>query len=1310
MTQTMMTQTMMTQTRPSSTPQLSMKRVLDEVSTISHVVDDVLTHDNHRAIFGDELMPFFQSPTGLRVPASAVVRLALFSDCLRVVDMAVRADGRITPDEVRYVEPLVQQAMRFYASLRVDYSPYAHQDGASLEEFLAAVRADSNPFGHASQTTHWIGLDICHRVALHTGDTRARELYHSMVTRLMNEITGLGGVSHAEARERMRLERVIELRQKMQDSQIATASVADPRVRAFCTEYAPRVFDPTQHASQIWEYDPFDVDWVHDPARAVFARLIDQIDGPLPSDHGRILLLLGESGSGKTHLMRAFRNHVHAHALGYVGYMQISTHTTDYADFVLCKLIDSLERPYDPFERQASGLTRLSGILAESPGILDADALASLRDGEFERREFLHDFIRAQADRIISAPDHQDLHPDVLRALLYLQRNDPIIRSRVLQYLRCEPMSDHDRRVIGDMAPHGHGRDAPLRVLEQLGRVIGKSGTGALVLLLDQLDELAAHEQAASRLRNLFSVIRHIIDHIPTAVVVISCLDDVYETVKRSLNRSTLDRIERAPTPVRLTSTRSFDEIEAIVARRLSHLFESLDIRPHDGEELFPYRAQDLRAFTNWRTRDILDWCHEYHERCITAGQLVERTATGVPSGPEVAPASSPNEAIERAWAEFSAIHQQSPPDEDGELLALIGWAIERCSAELEPGYQTHNRPETDRLAVTAPGPDGAPESLLVAMCNHGAQRSALLKQLVALGDSAGDRRAVAVRSTPFPKSGKTRQQLGTFLRGGGRAVVVENREWRDLLTFRGFFNKYAELPGMADWRRTTRPLTRLKAIRDLLGLDDRKLVPLPTAAPPVALPEPDTSAQAVSERATEQAPNERVTVGQRPASRRAVTRPITGQQRPSLHLGQTMSLSPEPVDLLQGAVTRHVAFLGSSGSGKTTLALSAIEQLLLSDVPVIMVDRKGDLAGYAKLASQRDGANVDMANADVLAGRRAELRSRLDIRLYTPGEPAGRPLAIPVIPPGLNEMPAHERTKVTRYAASALAAMMNYRQGVAERARLGILSKAIDVLAVNRPDQPVTLDELIELIDDQDATLVAAIGRLDTKHFSKLVDDLAVLQINRGELLATTGEQLDPGELLGKTPGHAASTRLSIISTKFLGDTAGIQFWVARLLIELTRWASRHPSSRLQAALLLDEADVYLPAQSKPATKEPLQDLLKRARSAGIGVFLATQSPGDLDYRARDNVATWFLGKIAESRAIGKMKPLLSECRSNIAKKLPVQGVGEFVMVQGGNATHFRAARSALGTEQLPEHEIRTLARHLRERAPIRRPRPTRS
>ena len=42
---------------------------------------------------------------------------------------------------------------------------------------------------------------------------------------------------------------------------------------------------------------------------------------------------------------------------------------------------------------------------------------------------------------------------DLVRALLYLQSNDPRIKGRVLKYLRCEDLSAPDRALLGGIVP-----------------------------------------------------------------------------------------------------------------------------------------------------------------------------------------------------------------------------------------------------------------------------------------------------------------------------------------------------------------------------------------------------------------------------------------------------------------------------------------------------------------------------------------------------------------------------------------------------------------------------------------------------------------------------------------------------------------------------------------------------------------------------------------------------------------------------------------------------------------------------------------
>jgi DNA helicase HerA-like ATPase len=109
------------------------------------------------------------------------------------------------------------------------------------------------------------------------------------------------------------------------------------------------------------------------------------------------------------------------------------------------------------------------------------------------------------------------------------------------------------------------------------------------------------------------------------------------------------------------------------------------------------------------------------------------------------------------------------------------------------------------------------------------------------------------------------------------------------------------------------------------------------------------------------------------------------------------------------------------------------------------------------------------------------------------------------------------------------------------------------------------------------------------------------------------------------------------------------------------------------------------------------MENLLRRARSAGLGMLLATQSPGDFDYKCRDTIRSWFIGRIKEKTSLDKMKPMLSEARVDFTAKIPNQGTGEFHLVREGRVERLKASRSCLATEQLPDDELLRLAARTR-------------
>ncbi len=104
-----------------------------------------------------------------------------------------------------------------------------------------------------------------------------------------------------------------------------------------------------------------------------------------------------------------------------------------------------------------------------------------------------------------------------------------------------------------------------------------------------------------------------------------------------------------------------------------------------------------------------------------------------------------------------------------------------------------------------------------------------------------------------------------------------------------------------------------------------------------------------------------------------------------------------------------------------------------------------------------------------------------------------------------------------------------------------------------------------------------------------------------RHRRLLEAPEILNVDTLLGRGSfGVPGKTRLSIINTQSLGDDATTDFWVSQLLLAVERWRIQRPRAdrRASGRFLFDEADAYLPATSKPATKGPMEGLLKRAVS----------------------------------------------------------------------------------------------------------------
>jgi hypothetical protein len=229
-----------------------------------------------------------------------------------VAHLAIDADGKREHAEIERVVPLIQVAASKYFFALPAYESF--EDGvagaADVARFLATHRGDPSAFG-LRRSEQWRGLALAHIVERSTRNPAPLQEHERMLVRVMEAVFA-GRASDIERAVRRKLRDLFE-------QPTATVST-DPRAIAFCRSDGPEVFSSIAHGSHFHERDPFDVESIHADARNMFHQQVERATTPEQAQHGHghTLLVLGASGTGKTHLMRALRTQVHAQRLGYV--------------------------------------------------------------------------------------------------------------------------------------------------------------------------------------------------------------------------------------------------------------------------------------------------------------------------------------------------------------------------------------------------------------------------------------------------------------------------------------------------------------------------------------------------------------------------------------------------------------------------------------------------------------------------------------------------------------------------------------------------------------------------------------------------------------------------------------------------------------------------------------------------------------------------------------------------------------------------------------------------------------------------------
>jgi hypothetical protein len=390
--------------------------------------------------------------------------------------------------------------------------------------------------------------------------------------------------------------------------------------------------------------------------------------------------------------------------------------------------------------------------------------------------------------------------------------------------------------------------------------------------------------------------------------------------------------------------------------------------------------------------------------------------------------------------------------------------------------------------------------------------------------------------------------------------------------------------------------------------------------------------------------------------------------------------------------LTTHAVVVGMTGSGKTGLCLSLLEEAALDNIPAVIIDPKGDITNlllvFPDLQPQefapwinvddarRAGMEVGEFAADtahrwreglaswgIVPDRLRWMKMASQYSIYTPGSDSGLPVSI-------------------------LASLRAPREGWAgneEALREKISGLVTALLAlVGRNAQPVQdiehilLSNIFEYAWQRgiDLSIEDIIQQVQRPPFAKLgvmnVDDM-VSEKARGKLAMElnnivaapsfqswmNGDPLDFQSLLYQRNGRP---RISIFYTAHLNEAE--RLFITTLLLEnaLSWMRQQSGTTSLRALLYIDEMFGYFPPYPRnPPTKDPILRLLKQARAFGLGLILATQNPGDLDYKGLTNAGTWFIGRL---QAENDKKKVMSglEAMASMENNLDLKAVDRLI------------------------------------------------
>jgi hypothetical protein len=374
--------------------------------------------------------------------------------------------------------------------------------------------------------------------------------------------------------------------------------------------------------SQVWRNAAYDVPDLHIEIREEFVRRLDSMRRDTSGDSPLGWVIVGDGGTGKTHLLGTFRREAARRKAAFV--LVDMTDVRDFWETVLQGYIDSLQQPFNggSFQYQCLLHNIIEHLGPSKPVGQILSLLAERKSTD----------LRGDIQKVLAAlgrihPKETLRHQNVVRALICLNSADYGISSLGMTWLQGQILEETDRAKFGFTTP----RELPRKIIEALSWFMSLSGP--TILAFDQLDpivtqlhyresgETSLEEQSVAKsiIVEIGSGLGAMRDTTRNTLTVVSCVETTWDILSGTVLKTFVDRFEPH---WRLKAVGTGSIAQAIVRNRLASAYAKSGFEPTYPS--WPFRPEAFESVRLDTPREVLKKCDLHRQRCLRAGVVEE--------------------------------------------------------------------------------------------------------------------------------------------------------------------------------------------------------------------------------------------------------------------------------------------------------------------------------------------------------------------------------------------------------------------------------------------------------------------------------------------------------------------------------------------------------------------------------------------------------------------------------------------------------------------------------------------------------------